>query len=506
MIKKFSFWIVVVLMLSIGSVVGIHWKSLQGIHQRVAWVQPLYQRQKIVSHLSLSLERYRQMSSIFRKLAPEDMAKTKEKLRSAFLDGVAQLDQLSPTSEERSSEHSLNDELNEFFSVIAHVEPMLYNKDAYIKSDVVELHEKIRATLASLEKSNDARIVALHLDSSHFEPQSVMLLLVVGGVIFLLMLSLILKNHLAYVKPLKKLHEYASQLKAGDSVPQHPPHFTGMYGEIQSALSQLALSVETHMRDRHKFILDIVADLKGPLTLLQAGKYLIEGTGKAMDEDQQHQAAESVRRGLAIFSGSLDDLNDIVDINRLESRLEERTIDLSEMMSDVSRTLMGPDLNKRIDISVPPIPLWISVDVRRFERALVHVLSKVVATMPGEGSLSVSISQSIQSGFRGVEIMIQDSDRLRSGRVASGGPEQDILRHWISENGLSMALVHKIIKAHGGSITAAGVAGTSVTVVIRLPQERVVSRGLISPPTANEVGMRGLVVKSEAMTNQNTAL
>jgi hypothetical protein len=148
-IKKFSFWIVIVLVLSIGSVVGIHWKSLQGIHQRVAWVQPLYQRQKLVSYLSLTLERYRQTSSIFRKLAPEDIAKTKDKLRSGFIDGVAKLDQLNPTQEELVNEHRLSDELNEFLSLIAHFEPMLYNKDAYIKTDVVELHEKIRSTLTS---------------------------------------------------------------------------------------------------------------------------------------------------------------------------------------------------------------------------------------------------------------------------------------------------------------------------------------------------------------------
>ncbi len=508
MIKKLSFWIVVTFILGIAAIAGIHWKSLQGIHQRVAWVDPLYQRQKILNQLSLSLERYRQTSSIFRKLTPEEISKTKDKLRSTFVDGVARLDQLSPTQDELTNEHKLNDQLTEFFGVIAHVEPMLYNKDAYIKSDVVELHEALRSTLSGLEKSNDARIAALNLDSSHSEHESVVLLLIVGGVLFLLMLSLILRNHWVYVKPLRRLHQYAMQLKSGENVPQNPPQFMGMYGEIQSALSQLAMSVETHVRDRHKFILDIVADLKAPLMLLQAGKYLIEGPSKVMDEEQQHQAAESVRRGLAIFSGSLDDLYDIVDINRLESRLEENTVDVSEMMGDVTRTLMGPELSKRIEISVPPIPLWVNLDIRRFERALVHVLSKVLATLSDDRSLSVTIAQSIQSGFRGVEIAIQDSDRVKSGRPMAAGPEQDILRHWISENGLSMALVHKIVKAHGGTITASGVAGTSVAVIIRLPQERVVTRGLISRPVNEEVnfGSRGLVVKTESLTNQNSVL
>jgi hypothetical protein len=62
-----------------------------------------------------------------------------------------------------------------------------------------------------------------------------------------------------------------------------------------------------------------------------------------------------------------------------------------------------------------------------------------------------------------------------------------------------MTLAHKIIKAHSGTMTAAGVAGTSVTMSVRLPQERVRNRGLIAPP-AEEVspGMRSIVLPKTA--------
>jgi signal transduction histidine kinase len=136
---------------------------------------------------------------------------------------------------------------------------------------------------------------------------------------------------------------------------------------------------------------------------------------------------------------------------------------------------------------------------------LVQVLSKVIGTVPVGGSLSISVAQSTTGNHRGIEILIQDSERPKNGRVANTGPEQDILKHWISESGLSMALAHKIIKAHGGSITAAGVAGMSVTVTIRLPYERVVSRGLISPPTETD-GRSGLVVQRPELHSQNSII
>jgi hypothetical protein len=76
-LKKFSFWIVLILIASIGSVVFIHWKSLQGLQQRTARVHPLYQRQKILDSLTLRLERYRRMSASFRKFSSEELAEVK---------------------------------------------------------------------------------------------------------------------------------------------------------------------------------------------------------------------------------------------------------------------------------------------------------------------------------------------------------------------------------------------------------------------------------------------
>jgi signal transduction histidine kinase len=507
-LKKFSFWIVLILIASIGSVVFIHWKSLQGLQQRTARVHPLYQRQKILDSLTLRLERYRRMSASFRKFSSEELAEVKGKLKTAFGDGVSQLDLLDPTAEEKNREHLLNEQLGELLRLSAHYEPLLFTKDAYLKPEVLDLHNQILETLSQLEKNAQVRLNGLRNDSSRSESESMMLLLGVGAIIFVLMICMILRSHFVYFKPLKRLHTYANELRAGKPVPQNPPHFKGVYGEIQSTLNQLAFGVETHMRDRHKFILDIVADLKAPLAMLQSGKYLLGGPGDQLTEEQRIQSAEAVRRGLAIFSGSLDDLNDIVDINRLESRLEERTVDLSELLSDVSKTVLGPEAGKKVSISVPPIPVWAMIDVKRFERVMIHVLSKVLSTIPDDGGVTLSIAEPTQGSFRGVEVIVQESERLRNGRAAVGGPDQDILKHWISENGLTLALAHKIIKAHGGNISASGVVGMSVTVTVRLPQERIVSRGLIAPPsTVDEMtSVRGLMIQRPSMENQGSIL
>jgi len=514
-LKNFSFWMVVILLGSIGSMVFIHGKTIRDFQQRIARIEPLYQRQKVLDEITLSLERYRRVSSNFRKLDPNEVAMAKTRLKNAFVQGVQQLDQLDPTSKEKVSENQLVEQVSELLKVSAQIEPTLFSQDAYYKPEVQSLHEGILSTLTGLEKSTQSRIELLRFDSSRMQAQSLVWLLGVGALILTLVFCMTLKNHFVYVRPLRKLHFYAISLGQGKRT-EELPEYSGVYGEIQSVIYQLSRTVEIHVRDRHKFIMDIVTDLKEPLSLLQAGRDLIGDPrglplgDQQLNEEKERTAIHSVRRGLAIFSGSLDDLNDIADINRLESRLEEKTVDLCDLIMSAARTLVGSELGKRIAVSVPPIPVWVSVDAQRFERVFVQVLSKVLNTLPADGKVSVQVNPSMQGSLRGMEIVVQDLERLKSGRGSAAGPEQDILKHWISAHGLSMTLAHKILRVHGGSLSAAGVVGTSVSITLRLPQERIVSRGLISRPPGESPllsaegghGARGLFVSKNAQSSE----
>jgi K+-sensing histidine kinase KdpD len=267
----------------------------------------------------------------------------------------------------------------------------------------------------------------------------------------------------------------------------------GEYEDIAAAMNELSSMVETQRKERHKFVQDIVSDLRAPLAMLQAGKHLINPAGEQMSESHQLQAAGAVRLGLSLLSGSLDDLNDVTDLNRLEGRLEEKIVDLPELITDVSRVLSGSGLIKQFTTSIPPMPIWTRIDARRFERVLIQVISKMAATLPQSRKLHVAISPPGTGAYNGIEITFQDGEKLEmaKSRVINTGPEQDVLRHWVSENGVGMTLAHKIVKAHGGTITASGVAGTSVQFTIRIPQQRVAS-GLIAPPDVSAGARMGV--------------
>jgi signal transduction histidine kinase len=103
---------------------------------------------------------------------------------------------------------------------------------------------------------------------------------------------------------------------------------------------------------------------------------------------------------------------------------------------------------------------------------------------PGGAAIELSIQNRNDDAFKGVEILIEEADRFRSGRAGATGPEQDLLKHWTTANGYGMRLTEKIVKAHGGRVTASGVVGTGVLFIVRIPQYRIaVSKSTNQPLT-----------------------
>jgi signal transduction histidine kinase len=477
--KNVTVWIGALVVLSVGAVSTVHWKGIQESDRKVSQVQPVYERQPIIDRMTLDLEKYRRTSAIFRKMEPGEIAGVKDKLRAGFSKSLASLDLLQSTPEEKAMAAKLDEQLNTFLSMSAKIEPMLFLKDAYHSPEIVELHNGMIKSLDALRDSTQARIKALHAQFNSSSNGSMYMIEAISALIVLLFGMLLGRQYLAFGRPLRRLHEYGEKLREEKGTPQPRPGLKGLHGDVEGVLHELALTVESQRKDRHKFIQDIVDDLRAPLSMLKQGRALNSGES---DEASQVRAADSVRRGLALLSGSLDDLGDILNLNRLQAQLEERVIDLTELISDTVRELSGGAVGKQIHVSAPPMPVWVLVDARRFERTLVQVVSKMAATCTNPASrLQITLSQPTQGGFRGVELLIQEVDQNGTkARLAGSGPEQDLIRHWIAENGFGMALVHKIVKAHGGSVSVSGVAGSSVAFRIRLPQDRVGS-GLLSP-------------------------
>lgn len=458
------------------------------IDGNLATMGKLLTAERALGSLSYEVEKLRALGSRFRKMDPAEAVTAIRGGRDSFRKTLVEI---RPSLEEAEQQKStlIGDKLDELTATSERLLPNLYNKDPYQVDEVRALHEDAQREIAALATGLHDRGKSLSAVAERNVLSKARVFVIGGGAVLLLFVSVLLAGYRAYHRPLTRLFAYASELKPGvapkpaDAAVEQP--LPGMYGTIHASLANLAAAAESHLKERHKFILDLVSDLAAPLRMLKAGKELLARREDVEDPELEQRAAESIRCGTAVLSGGLDDLIDLAGLGTLEERLEEKLVDVSELVMSVARTMSCPSyggVGKQVLTSVPPMPVWIKTDSKRMERALTHAVLKVGATVTS-GTVRISVSEPLRGGQAGLEILIQDGDRQRRGeKRVSTGPEIDVSRHWIGDSGLTLALARKVIHAQGGTMTASGVPGTSAQIRILLPQERLVSRGLINPP------------------------
>jgi signal transduction histidine kinase len=492
-LKNLVVFFVAVLVLSVGAMVGLHGMEIRSLQQKGALIEVYAQREGIASRMILDMERYRRLSKDFRKLSDAEIEKSKDRLVDGIKQGVATLDKLSPTNDEKALGAKITSQINDFMVLSAKIEPTLFLRDVFIKEPARDLHEAIVKEMTTLQKNADTRTVAARNDLVQAVPTSTKLMLVSAVLILAMTALMLLRNYLTFARPIRALRARAEGIRNRGAVvgEEAATPLRGAYGEIEQVMTVLSKTVDSLRRERHQFVTAIANDLRAPLVALQSGASFLAGMTPERSSDSDRRAAgEVVSRSVFRLSSSLDDLNDIVEIERSDIRLDEKIVDIRSIVTEVAHALGGPGASHEVKVNLPSVPVWTMLDASRFERVIVHLVSKMMNFMPQGGRIDVSMSRSTRGSFRGLELVIQDAERLAHGRGVTTGPEQDLLRHWVSDNGFGMALVQKVIQAHGGTVTASGVAGTGVTFTVRLPQERL-GTGTVSQASQNSSQLIG---------------
>ena len=479
--KNLLFWVFLAIAGSAGALLSIHWQGIQNANERIAKIEPLYERQIVLSQLSLSLEQYRRAALAFRTLDTSQITEIKNDLKGDFSKGLNELDLLRASSEDILLSQTIRQKLDDFFKLSAKYEPTLFLKDAYQRPEVVTIHEEITDQIATLEKNAQIRLSALNeVPASNLDRSTRILIAIAGGILFLVSL-IFLRNFLVYLRPLKKLHRYAVQTMeaAGQLDIELPKGLSHAHHEIAQALRDTIAVLSGLRKERQKFIQDIVHDLKAPLLILQKHQQWITGEG-----------AEAFSAGLSLLAGSLGDLEDLTHLNMLAPRIQEKTVDLSDVISEVSQKVISTQIAGNVRVTVPSLPIWVRIDSDRFERVMVQLFSKLVEVLPPRQEIQASAALTAQ----GIEITLGGANPH-----ALSGPELDLMKHWVSQQGFGMILAHKIIKAQGGTIHASGIKGMPVTFTVRLPRYRVTD-GLISPAEIQPVPSKVKTLKIDVLT------
>jgi signal transduction histidine kinase len=234
------------------------------------------------------------------------------------------------------------------------------------------------------------------------------------------------------------------------------------------------------LNDLKNAFLGIAAhDLRSPLSLIQMSAEML------IDHDAQLSAAQSaklIRDIVRHAEHMLTLLNDLLDMAQIESgnlNLKEQLIDLDDFLGEAVKwhTAMAAPKGTRLELLQVPAPGEALADPLRLRQVIDNLVSNAVKYSPPGSTVHVAAQRS-DSGWRvtvsdeGPGLTPADRPRLfqdfaRLSARPTGG-EKSV--------GLGLAIVRRIVDAHGGQVGADSEPGHGATFWFTLPDPDSTSR------------------------------
>lgn len=492
-LKKLITSLVLGFFVSIGLIIGVHWLDNKKVENRLVSLKNLAEKQVLTSHLMVEFERYRRVSSGFKHATAEEAREARDRLKTEVNRGIALMNELEPTPEDRTQIATLSDQYANFLVASAQSENQNSSKDPYQKDNVRELQDQILGSLQKVTQSASDQQIKINKEIHAAAVHSVQYLVFCGVIAFVLIFLLFIREYIVYSRKLLLLFKYSQDQSSqvSEDVKSSPiysqPSVKDIFQKLESTIGSLASRLEVLRNERYQFLVAVATDIRAPLLSLRSGAELLTSNEESINPSQRNQAMDLVRNSVFRLSKHLEDLNDLVEIDRNDIKLNEKIVDLGKVVQDLAQTIGCSRSLHPIHINLPNHSIWTYIDSQRVERVLIHLIQKVSLQIPMGGPIQISVQKFTQSSFRGLEISIQELPKGQSSY--STGPEQDVSQHWINNSGFGISLARKIVTAHGGALTASGIMGTGVRFSLRIPEERIISDAANTPLPASPAGM-----------------
>ena len=214
---------------------------------------------------------------------------------------------------------------------------------------------------------------------------------------------------------------------------------------------------------------NVAHDLRTPLTRI-SGTVELMLTRQKLSEETRNDCA-SIAEEITRLKELVNTIMDISRTNAAPGTLQLKKMDLSAVTADFCEFMQVAFEEKGLDFSVqlPGEPIFVTADKRMYQRILSNLLSNALKfTEKGfvaleirreKGNIMVSVADS------GCGIPFEDQSKIFKRFFRS-----DASRH-LQGNGLGLALVKAICKAHKWKITAVSTPGEGSLFTIKIPEE-----------------------------------
>jgi signal transduction histidine kinase len=280
--------------------------------------------------------------------------------------------------------------------------------------------------------------------------------------------------HVWLVRPIEQLGRATAVISTGDLGHRIPVAGDDELGRLAASINAMAGSL---------------ADIQARLVV--AERFALIGQMSAYVAHNIRNPLASIR---ATAQGELVDLppNDarrdrFADIVRAADRLHAWVEDFLRFSSPVTLEVRPESVNAvveraldlarpriaakdlRLALALAPALPRVPLDASKMEQVVSAVLGNAIEASPPGGTIRVTTTlHEVPAGDRQVGVRIEDAGRgiPADRRIAVFTPFSTSKR---SGTGLGLPLAHKIVTAHGGTITLGGAEGTGAVVEVRLP-------------------------------------
>ncbi|NEO86211.1 MAG: response regulator [Spirulina sp. SIO3F2] len=299
-------------------------------------------------------------------------------------------------------------------------------------------------------------------------------------------------------RPLSQLATVAQSLTAGNLEQRVEIQFQNRddeMGHLQQAFNTMADQLQTTLeglQDRNKTLASTNAELARATRLkdeflanmsheLRTPLNAVSGLSQAlMDEvygpltERQHVSLEQI---LSSGEHLLSLINDILDLAKIESgkeHLQRVPLPISVLCQSCMALVrcLAEEKDIQLHVQVEVAPDWVEADERRIRQVLLNLLNNAIKFTPEGGTVTLTaegdraeqvLRLSVQD--TGIGIAQEDMPKLFESFVQI---ESSLSRRY-EGTGLGLALVHRLVALHSGSIAVESAVGVGSCFTVVLP-------------------------------------
>jgi two-component system sensor histidine kinase BaeS len=265
--------------------------------------------------------------------------------------------------------------------------------------------------------------------------------------------------------PVGRLVDAAAKLSNGDYSARVSEVESGPMRQVVRSFNGMAERLEKSSEQRRRLLADVGHELRTPLTVIQGElEAMADGIHPASPEQIEMLLDET-----RLLARLIDDLRVLSLSESGELKLDMESIEARTLVADAAGSYQA--LAARSDITLESTAATGSLlaDPVRLHEVLANIIANALRHTPAGGTVTVTA----QSSSTGWLFSVRDTGTgipadqlpLIFERFAKGADSRG--------TGLGLSIARELVRAHGGDMTAASVAGQGTTIEFSIPPARV---------------------------------